>query len=111
MAIEDQSPFALEEPEWLKDTEQPHKAALVGGAELPAVEEAFDALESAVDDVVDVLEAGIADGGAVETMARLLAALQAVKQVEIGLLAVQTALWYSPLEIRVTVQEEDNPFR
>lgn len=104
------TPFGLEEPDLLKNSAQLRKAALVGGAELPAVAEAFDALESATRYVAEVLEAGIADGGRVDTMARLLAALQAVERINSGVVTLQTALWYSPLTIRVTAQEDDNPF-
>jgi len=111
MAEFDVNPFALEEPEWLKDTQRRVNFRPVGGAELPEVEKAYDALRSAAEGIKGALIDAIRAGGvSVESTARLLAALQSVEQVDSGIETVRAALWYHPLTIRVIFQEEDNPF-
>jgi hypothetical protein len=82
---------------------------LVGDAELPDVEDAFSLLVGAVNVITEALQAGLSDGVGIETLARLLAALKAVEQLDGGVLALQAALWESSLRIRFSVESDDSP--
>ncbi len=82
---------------------------LVGDAELPDVKDAFSFLGGAVNHITEALQAAILDGGGIETLARLLAALQAVEQLDGGVLAIEAALWESGLRIRFSVDNDETP--
>lgn len=74
MADQDQSPFALEEPAWLKDVPRPQRP--IGDAVLPSVDAAVEGLSAALCGLQERIVCEVKNGCSLDTAGRLLAAYQ-----------------------------------
>lgn len=102
MATQSRTLQREEEPEWLREAPRAVTPRLIGDAALPAVVRAFYDVEDALERMDVALLDAIHAGGRVDTMARLLAALDGMDAIRRDWQNVNGALWGKSLAIRFT---------